>query len=142
MQPSSEVIVYDPRDTLIKVRNKDATVFSFSLLNVNQKTRRVQILTEMYLMRSHPKKKLWQLLKLKGPKEFLIVPLSTRAWEIFMSNSSLLSMYMSHAPPPYSDAFSDCLSSRNAIDGFALDCLILFCSFTPFYFCSWAVSRL
>lgn len=79
---------------LVNKRNKDAAILSFSLPNVNQKTPKVQILTEMYLMRSHLKKRSWQPLKLKGPSEFLIVPLSTQAWEIYMSSFSPLSMYM------------------------------------------------
>lgn len=66
----------------------------FSLLNVNQKTRRVQILTEMYLMRNLLKKRSWQPLRQKVPKECQTVPSSTQAWEIFISSFFLLSMYL------------------------------------------------
>lgn len=72
---------------------------TFSLLslpNENQKIPKVQILTEMFLMRSLLKKKSWQLLKLKDQNEFQIVPLSTQAWGTFTSNFFLLSMYHFH----------------------------------------------
>ena len=66
---------------------------SFSLPNENRKIQKVQIRTEMFLMRNLLKKKSWQLLRLKDPNEFQIVPLSTQAWETFTSNFFLLSMY-------------------------------------------------
>ena len=51
---------------------------------------KVQILTEIFLMRNL--KKSWQLLRLKDPNESHMVPLPTQARETFTSNFFLLSV--------------------------------------------------